>query len=156
MSAEDRKKYLLALIRSNENSSKYEFSTVAFGKMSIRRRLKEIMRIKKISICATVVAVLAGIAVSIFFFTRPSTGEKAHANEIEEKLNEKGEVILPKGTDMTHENAIIVPEDEWEETGLLDASIYETLPGGMRDIVRIEKWNIETDDGYATNYGIVQ
>ncbi|MBR4145983.1 MAG: hypothetical protein IKU06_11085 [Lachnospiraceae bacterium] len=156
MNDEDRKKYLLALIRSNENSNKYEFSTVAFGKMPIRRRLKEIMKIKKISICAAVIAVLAGIGVSIFFFTRPSGEEKAHANEIVEKITEKGEKILPKGTDMTPENAIIVPEEEWKETGLTDPSIYEALPDGMREIEKIYKWNIETDDGYVTNYGIVQ
>ena len=156
MNDEDRKKYLLTLIRSNENSSKYEFSTVAFGKMPIRRRLKEIMNIKKVSICAAVITVLVGIGVSIFFFTRPSTEEKAHANEIVEKVTEKGEKILPKGTAMTPENAILVPKEEWEETGLTDSSEYEAITGGMKEIVKIYKWNVETDDGYQTYYSVIQ
>lgn len=156
MNDEGRKKYLLALIRSNENGSKYDFSTVAFGKMPIRRRLKEIMNIKKVSICAAVIAVLAGIGVSIFFFTRTLGEEKAHANEIVEKVTEKGEKILPKETAMTPENAILVPKEEWEETGLTDSSKYEAIPGGMKEIVKIYKWNVETDDGYQTYYSVIQ
>ena len=114
------------------------------------------MNIKKVSICAAVIAVLAGIGVSIFFFTRTLGEEKAHANEIGEKVTEKGEKILPKETAMTPENAILVPKEEWEETGLTDSSKYEAIPGGMKEIVKIYKWNVETDDGYQTYYSVIQ
>lgn len=151
-----RKKYLLALIHSTENSNRLTFSTVAFGKMPIRRRLKEIMNVKKLSIGAAVVTVLAGITVGIFFITKPVKGEEKIITETTEKTNEKGEIVLPKGSNMNQQNAIIVPEEEWEELGLLDSSMYENVPGEMRNIIKVYKWNIETDEGIKTYYSIVQ
>jgi len=120
---------------------------------NIKRRYK-IMNLKKLSIVAATLALVAGIGVGIVMFTKPIKGDEA-AEEIVEKYTSDGEIILPKGTPMTPENAIIVPEEKWEETGLTDPSIYEPL-GGMREIVKIYKWNIETDDGYDTHYAVIQ
>ena len=59
-------------------------------------------------------------------------------------------------SNMNQQNAIIVPEEEWEELGLLDSSMYENVPGEMRNIIKVYKWNIETDEGIKTYYSIVQ
>lgn len=121
---------------------------------NIKRRYK-IMNLKKLSIVAATIALVAGIGVGIVMFTKPIKGDEA-AEEIVEKYTPDGEIILPKGTPMTPENAIIVPEEDWDATGLTDSSKYEALPGGMREIVKIYKWNIETDDGYDTQYSVIQ
>ena len=115
MNDDDRKKYFLALIRSNENSSKYEFSTVAFGKMPIRRRLKEIMNIKKISVGAAVAVVIAGIGVGTFFATRPAKGGEAES--------------------YTEADAVAVPREEWESLGLIDK-----IPEDISEIESIVKY----------------
>ena len=87
-------------------------------------------------------------------FTKPIKGDEA-AVELVEKYTPEGEIILPKGTTMTGENAIIVPKEKWEETGLTDPAKYEAIPGGMKEIVKIKKWNVETDYGYETYYSVI-
>ena len=106
MNEDDRKKYLLALIRSSENSNRLTLSTVAFGKMPIRRRLKEIMNIRKITVGATVVTLIAGIGVGAFFATRPVKGNDAP---------EQGSEVV-----YTEADGVPVPEEEWESLGILD------------------------------------
>ena len=124
------------------------------GEKTFNGRKGIVMKLNKFSIGVAVLALIAGIGIGALLFTKPIKGDEA-ALEIVEKYTPDGELILPKGTPMTPENAIIVPEEKWEETGLTDPSIYEPL-GGMREIVKIYKWNIETDDGYDTHYSVIQ
>ncbi|MCR5204693.1 MAG: hypothetical protein K6E47_06525 [Lachnospiraceae bacterium] len=116
---------------------------------SIKRRSK-IMSLKKFSIVAAALVLVAGIGVGIVMFTKPIKGEEA-ANEIVEKYTPDGELIVPKGTPLTDENAIIVPEEKWDETGIPER-IKAKGDGG--EITKIWKWNYETDDGYETSYSV--
>lgn len=113
-----------------------------------------VMKLNKFSIGVAVLALIAGIGIGALLFTKPIKGDEATV-EIVEKYTPDGELILPKGTPMTDENAIIVPKEKWEETGLTDPAKYEAIPGGMKEIVKIKKWNIETDYGYETYYSVI-
>lgn len=133
------------------------------------------MNIKKLSVSAAAIAIAAGIGVGAFFATRPAKAEMNAEEEIIEyenkneitseveesvttepevtyKLTDEGEIILPKGSEMNPENAILVPKEEWEGLGLLDPSKYEAIPGGMGEIRYVEKWNVETGDGEFKTY----
>ena len=73
-------------------------------------------------------------------FTKPIKGDEA-AVELVEKYTPEGEIILPKGTTMTGENAIIVPKEKWEQT-----SIWSSIPDDEKDsVVNIE--SIQDDLG---------
>lgn len=126
MDETDRRRYLLALIHSIENSNKLTFSTVAFGKMPIRRRLKAIMNIKKLSVSAAAIAIAAGIGVGAFFATRPAKAEEAPREEV---------TILEDGTRLiTEKDMITVPKEKWEQT-----SIWSSIPDDEKDsVVNIE------------------
>ena len=113
------------------------------------------MNINKWSIIAAALALIAGIGIGVFFINRPVKGEESDVVMVDKYTND-GELILPKGTPMTPDNAIVVPKDKWDETGLTDPSKYEALPGGFREIVKIYKWNVETDEGYNTYYSVIQ
>jgi hypothetical protein len=125
------------------------------GKLTGRRGI--IMELNKISIGVAILALVAGIGIGALLFTNPIKGDEA-AEEIVEKYTPDGEIILPKGTPMTDQNAIIVPEEEWEETGLLSEQAQkEAAEYGLgEEIIRIQKWNIETDDGYETYYSEIR
>ena len=116
---------------------------------NIKRRSK-IMSLKKLSIVAATLALVAGIGVGIVMFTKPIKGDEA-TEETVEKYTPDGELIVPKGTPLTDENAIIVPEEKWDETGIPER-IKAKGDGGK--ITKILKWNYETDDGYETSYGV--
>ena len=116
---------------------------------SIKRRLK-IMSLKKFSIIAAALALVAGIGVGIVMFTKPIKGDEA-TDQIVEKYTPDGELIVPKGTPLTDENAIIVPEEKWDETGITERI---KAKGDSGEITKIRKWNYETDDGYQTSYSV--
>ena len=116
---------------------------------NIKRRYK-IMNLKKLSIVAATIALVAGIGVGIVMFTKPIKGDEA-AEEIVEKYTPDGELIVPKGTPLTDENAIIIPEEKWDETGYPE--ILKDR-GENGEITSIKKWNYETDDGYETSYSV--
>lgn len=116
---------------------------------SIKRRSK-IMSLKKFSIIAAALALVAGIGVGIVMFTKPIKGDEA-TDQIVEKYTPDGELIVPKGTPLTDENAIIVPEEKWDETGIPERI---KAKGDSGEITKIWKWNYETDDGYQTSYSV--
>ena len=124
------------------------------GEKTFNGRKGIVMKLNKFSIGVAVLALIAGIGIGALLFTKPIKGDEA-AVELVEKYTPEGEIILPKGTPMTDENAIIVPKEKWEETGLTDPAKYEAIPGGMKEIVKIKKWNIETDYGYETYYSVI-
>ena len=116
---------------------------------NIRRRSK-IMSLKKLSIAVAALALVAGIGIGIVMFTKPIKGDEA-TDELVEKYTTDGELIVPKGIPLTDENAIIVPEEKWDETGIPER-IKAKGDGGK--ITKILKWNYETDDGYKTSYSV--
>ena len=122
----------------------------ATGRSKNIKRRSKIMSLKKLSIVAAALALVVGIGVGIVMFTKPIKGDEA-AEEIVEKYTPDGELIVPKGTTLTEENAIIVPEEKWDETGFPER-IEADGDGGK--ITKIWKWNYETDDGYETSYGV--
>ena len=122
----------------------------ATGRSKSIKRRSMIMSLKKLSIVAAALALVAGIGVGIVMFTKPIKGDEA-AEETVEKYTPDGEIILPKGTPMTDENAIIIPEEKWDETGYLEILKAKGEDG---KITSIKKWNYETDDGYETAYGV--
>lgn len=142
--------YIKALIHNVERQHHVSINTVAFGTMSVKRRLKEIMNVKKLSTGIAVITVIAGIGIGLVFFSKPVKGEELV------DVKDKDQVILPKGSDMNLGNAIIVPKEEWEELGLQDLSMYEDVPEGKGGIEKVYKWNIETDDGVKTYYSVMQ
>ena len=122
----------------------------ATGRSKNIKRRSKIMSLKKLSIVAAALALFVGIGVGIVMFTKPIKGDEA-AEEIVEKYTPDGELIVPKGTTLTEENAIIVPEEKWDETGFPERIEAD---GDGRKITKIWKWNYETDDGYETAYGV--
>lgn len=122
----------------------------AAGRSKNIKRRSKIMSLKKLSIVAATLALVAGIGVGTVMFTKPIKGDEA-AEETVEKYTPDGELIVPKGTPLTDENAIIVPEEKWDETGFPEKIEAD---GDGRKITKIWKWNYETDDGYETSYGV--
>ena len=116
---------------------------------NIKRRSK-IMSLKKLSIAVAALALVAGIGIGIVMFTKPIKGDEA-TDELVEKYTTDGELIVPKGIPLTDENAIIVPEEKWDETGFPERIEAD---GDGSKITKIWKWNYETDDGYETSYGV--
>ena len=122
----------------------------ATGRSKNIKRRSKIMSLKKLSIVAAALALVAGISVGIVMFTKPIKGDEA-AEETVEKYTPDGELIVSKGTTLTEENAIIVQEEKWDETGIPER-IKAKGDGG--EITKIWKWNYETDDGYETSYSV--
>ena len=115
----------------------------ATGRSKNIKRRSKIMSLKKLSIVAAALALVAGISVGIVMFTKPIKGDEA-AEETVEKYTPDGELIVSKGTTLTEENAIIVQEEKWDETGIPERI---KAKGDGVEITKIWKWNYETDDG---------
>ena len=112
----NKKGYIEALLHSIDKHTKFFLSGVAFGMMPIRRRLKEIMDIKKISIGATVTVLIVGILIGAFFANGSVKG-----NEIETK-------------DYIEASVDTIPRDKWKSLEFIneipeDISQIESIIG---------------------------
>ena len=120
------------------------------GEKTFNGRKGIVMKLNKFSIGVAVLALIAGIGIGALLFTKPIKGDEATV-EIVEKYTPDGELIVPKGTPLTDENAIIIPEEKWDETGIPERI---KAKGDSGEITKIWKWNYETDDGYQTSYSV--
>ena len=68
--------YLNALLHYIEKEHKVSFSTVALGRISVRKRVKEIINAKNFHFSVVIIAVAVGIGVGIVFAARPVKGDE--------------------------------------------------------------------------------
>ncbi len=143
MNEESRKKYILALIHSTEKYNKLTFSTVAFGKIPIRRRLKAIMNFKKLSVGAAVVTLVAGIGAGAFFATRQVKGDEATKTE-SVKL-EDGSVLI------TEKDFHSISKENWDKTNIWSILSEDE----KKDIIKIESVDTGSGEDYIVTKIVV-
>ena len=143
MNEKSRKKYILALIHSTEEYNKLTFSTVAFGKMPIRRRLKAIMNFKKLSVGAAVVTLVAGIGAGAFFATRQVKGDEATKTE-SVKL-EDGSVLI------TEKDFHSISKENWDKTNIWSILSEDE----KKDIIKIESVDTGSGEDYIVTKIVV-
>lgn len=141
-----KKRYLNVLLKYMEMDNKVSFSTVALGRVSIRRRLKGIMNIKRFSVGATIAVIVVGIGVGTFFATRQVKGDETVETE---------KMVQTTTNDNTGKEVVktTVPKEEWDELDFVkDGHLYTDPFGKEKEITKIEKFESETENGIEIGY----
>ena len=87
MELDERKAYSSALLRCSSRQAHFAASPVAFGEVSVKRRILSILNYKKPSFWLSLLGVLAFFFVAVCFLTSPPAGEtKALSPEEQENL----------------------------------------------------------------------
>lgn len=122
--------YLNALLHYIEKNHKLSFSMVAFGKMPIRKRVKEIINARRFHFSIVSIAVVVGIGVGIVFATRPVKGDEVARNTNNKEIinNINGSLFMflsdkVKNTNYTQEQIEVLCR-ELEEQGFSERDIY--------------------------------
>ena len=88
MTAENRKKYALALCDIGVDKVKISACPVAFGEVGIKERVKNTVNFKKVKLAFLIVSAVACVAVAVCFMTTPVKAQ-------EEKTEPKPENTIP-------------------------------------------------------------
>lgn len=115
--ADECKEYAKALLDLGVNKVKLSACPIAFGEVSIKKRIKSVITYKKASKLLVLASLCLCIGVSVCFMTEPAVTLKEKAEEVQIS-EEKKEVVTEKVTEPTKEPATEVttePAKDFEE-----------------------------------------
>lgn len=81
MDVSDRKAYSAALVSCSAKHTSIAACPVAFGEVSVKERVKHVLKFKKPGFWITILAVIAAVFVAVFFLTSPGQTMKEKAVE---------------------------------------------------------------------------
>lgn len=122
---DDRKAYSEALLECGKKSRKVFGCPVAFGEISIRRRILNILSYRKPATWISVVMVIVMVFTTVFFFTDPVTQvDPPHYDTLQDLLGQPKDVVCAK-LGITEEDLISLGEG----TGIYDTPIKVNYEG---------------------------
>jgi len=82
-----KKKYVEVILRCVENEHKVSISSVTFGSLSIKNRIKSIIKIKKVSNGLIMIMIIVGVVVGVLFIFKPAGAYKTSSDIINQDSN---------------------------------------------------------------------
>ncbi len=130
MELQERKEYSAALLNCSTNRTHLAACPVAFGEVSVKHRIKSVLKYKKPGFWISLAGVLAIAFVAICLVTSPTGENKAD--------------VVPEATETLPETNPLI------DTPLSDVfmlNFIQTLQAG--EVESIEFWNAELENGYT-------